>query len=135
LSISSKQLENASIDYVFYKHWNHDFTDCLPLVLSKITKKKIIIYKIINDQTFEQYNVSYSSKYRDSIYLSLENEHYRAILWKNSSKKEEKNNKQEQLPAQKKFLSTKRKNSSVVEDTASMDRIEENKSRVNDFFI
>ena len=127
LSLSPEQLLDASLNYVFHKQWNQDFTELLPLVLSKIIKKRINIFKIINEKSFEQYDISYDCNFSELIYIMLKDQHYDSIILSHKAGNNQRvsNNqtintstkkKKEKLTTQTNSNNTKRKKSPVKID-------------------
>jgi len=82
---SNIELTQASTQFTFNKIWNHEIVDIMPTVLSKIYKKQLIIYKFVDNQTYDELTSTYDINYTEKAYLYLENSHYQAILNKDST--------------------------------------------------
>jgi hypothetical protein len=74
-----QQLINSMQQYIFDKFWNQDLVDLMPVLISKIIKHKLKIFKIINNQLFQEYDISYDYSYHQIIYLKLDFQHYQSI--------------------------------------------------------
>jgi hypothetical protein len=76
-------LSQASQQYTYNKQWNHQLVDIIPIIISKVIKYKIIIYKIMNQNRFIEQHVTFDDTYQNTIQLVLYNNHYNSI--RNSS--------------------------------------------------
>ncbi len=66
--------------YIFEKKWNQSLVDLVPVALSKITKHKIIIFKILGNNKFFEIDQTFDSSYVNCIYLKLHANHYDSIF-------------------------------------------------------
>jgi hypothetical protein len=70
---------NSMQEFIFNKYWNQDLVDIMPLLISKIIKYRLKIFKLFHNNLFQQYDVSYNQTFTDTIYLKLNFNHYQAI--------------------------------------------------------
>ncbi len=66
-------------EFIFNKFWNQDLVDIIPLLISKLIKYRIKIFKIFQNNLFQEYVISYQNTFTDTIYLQLNFNHYQAI--------------------------------------------------------
>lgn len=72
--------------YLFQKIWNQGAIDVVPIIISKIIKSNIIIYKINSNNTFYSINTAFDLSYENKISILLTNDHYEAIACNNNGK-------------------------------------------------
>jgi histone H3 len=77
--LNNEQLSKASQKYTFDKEWNQDFLDLVPIAISKITKHKIIIFKIINSEKILEIEQTFDESYQECLYIKLESNHYDSV--------------------------------------------------------
>jgi hypothetical protein len=77
--LSYNDLSQASQQYAYNKRWDQQIVDLIPVIVSKIIKHRIIIYKIMNQNRFTESLISFDSSYNKQIHLVLYNEHYNSI--------------------------------------------------------
>ncbi len=73
-----KLVINCMIDYISNKKWNQDLVDIVPIIISKITKHRLIVFEIIDDYFYE-HDQTYSKEFTQCIYLKLDSQHYQSI--------------------------------------------------------
>ena len=74
------QLSQACQNYTFNKSWDQDFLDLVPIAISKITKNRLIVFKIINENEFTEINQSYENNYKQTVLVVLDDNHYNAVI-------------------------------------------------------
>lgn len=113
-----EQLSQASQNYTYNKEWNQQLVDIIPIIISKVIKHKLIIYKIINQNRFVESHVTFDDSYQQNIQLVLYNNHYNSIrrVFTNitniqTTTPTKRNNKNNNQPNSKK---TKNSNNNIV---------------------
>lgn len=66
-------------NYIYNKFWDQEAIDIVPLMISKITKTNINIFKINTDDSFNVIIISHEKTYDNFISVMLKNNHYSAI--------------------------------------------------------
>ena len=65
--------------FLFDKKWNVGAMDVLPNIISKILEKKILIFKVDSEYSFNSYSQTYDPDFIHTIKIALFNNHYLAL--------------------------------------------------------